>query len=100
MGRDEIRLGYAERMRDICVTAASCLPNLNINIHQHLHSSNAHSIHHYGKQIRLLKKAFVTCLVTHACGVFGHFNYRKNSCLRILTSRVVWGKNKREPNTN
>lgn len=58
MGKDEIRLGYAERMQDICVTAASCLPNLNINIHQHLHSSHAHSIHHYSKQIRLhyLKK--------------------------------------------
>lgn len=52
MWRDEIRLGYAEGMQDICVTAASCLPNLNINIHQHLHFSNAHSIHHYGKQIR------------------------------------------------
>lgn len=32
-GRDEIRLGYAEGMQDICVTAAFCLPNLNINIH-------------------------------------------------------------------
>jgi len=52
-GRGEIRLGYAEGMQDIWMTAAFCLPNLNIDIHQHLHSSNAHLVHHYGNQLAL-----------------------------------------------
>lgn len=77
--RDEIRLGYAEGMQDICATVSLCLPNLHINIHQHLHSSfNSPQL---ANQIGCIIK-ITACLVTHACGLFVHFNYRKN--LRIL----------------
>lgn len=49
---DEIRLGYTEGMQDICVPVSFCPSNLNINVHQHLHSFIPHSIRHYGEQIR------------------------------------------------